>query len=115
MIQGDDNSSFGDSINDHDASSTRIIFPRTNNGQSIDTNAHFLREIIINNKFNKTKSSFLLKQTPWKNKRVHDTFRKTIAQYWKDVAVTTSETNLSSDSIYKPDETTISVDNKIRL
>ena len=62
MIQGDDNSSFGDSINDHDASSTRIIFPRTNNGQSIDTNAHFLREIIINNKFNKTKSSFLLKQ-----------------------------------------------------
>ena len=62
MIQGDDNSSFGDIINDHDASSTIIIFPRTNNGQSIDTNALFLKEIIINNKFNKTKSSFLLKQ-----------------------------------------------------
>ena len=47
-------------------------------------------------------------------KRVYDNFRKTIAQHWKGAAITTSETNLSWDSIYKPGGTAISANNKLR-
>ena len=53
MIQEDHNLPFGNNINNHDESSSRIIFTNTN-GFNADTDAHSLRENVINSKINTT-------------------------------------------------------------
>ena len=51
--------------------------------------------------------------TNWKNKRTADLFRNTIAQYWKGVAVITSEIQLNWNKIYKPRGTAFRSDNSV--
>ena len=53
IIQDDDDLSFENNINNHDESSTRIIFTNTN-GLSVDIDAYSLREILINSILNST-------------------------------------------------------------
>lgn len=106
MKQDDDNLSFGNNIYHHNVSSSRIIFTNANE-LNVDSDTHFLREILINSKLNKINILLLAKtNTHWKKRRAH--------QYWKEKAVTISETKLSWDSIYKYREITIITDNKIR-
>ena len=81
----------------------------------MDTATHSLSEILINSKLNKTNIILIAEtNTNWKIKRAHASFRKIIAKDKKGTSVTTSDTNISWDSIYKPDGTTIIIDNEIR-
>ena len=52
MIPKDDNLPFGNNINEHDESATRILFTNTN-GLNVDTDAHSFSEILINSKLKK--------------------------------------------------------------
>ena len=114
MIQDNDNFRFEDKNTNKQKSSTRIIFANAN-GLNVDTDAHSLRNIRINSQIHNTSILLLVKNnTHWKDKRDYDNFRKAIAQYRKGVAVTTSETNLNWNSIYKSRGTEIIVNNKVR-
>ena len=114
MIQDNDNFRFGDKNNNKQKSSTRIIFANAN-GLNVDTDAHSLRNIRINSQIHNASILLLVENnTHWKDKRDYDNFRKAIAQYRKGVAVTTSETNLRWNSIYKSRGTEIIVNNKVR-
>ena len=114
MIQDNDNFRFGDKNNNKQKSSTRIIFANAN-GLNVDTDAHSLRNIRINSQIHNASILLLVENnTHWKDKRDYDNFRKAIAQYRKGVAVTTSETNLNWNSIYKSRGTEIIVNNKVR-
>lgn len=62
MKQDDDNLSFGNNIYHHNVSSSRIIFTNANE-LNMDSDTHFLREILINSKLKKSTYYFLPKDT----------------------------------------------------
>ena len=71
MKQDDDNLSFGNNIYHHNVSSSRIIFTNANE-LNVDSDTHFLREILINSKLNKINILLLAKtNTHWKKRRAH--------------------------------------------
>lgn len=114
MNDENDNLTFGNNINDHDKSSARILFVNQN-GVYLCIDDHRLIELLNNSK-QKNINILLLTETNthWKNKRSTDSFRKTITQYWKGAAVTTSEMKLNKNVIYKPGGIAIIAENSVR-
>ena len=86
---------FGNSINEHDPASTRVLFVNPN-GLDLYKDSHRLTELLIKSKPNKMNILLLAERnTHWKNKRASDLFRNIIAKYWKEAVNLTSETTLN--------------------